>query len=181
MAFNFFGFKKRPDIQDVEPKDAALMPLVEPELVLEPAAAPIHEPVSAPELAQIPESAPQTKLEPVLSPVPIEEVTSAQESKPTPDAAPVAVGNQLLATREDVIAAFKIFLGRMPESEEVIATWVGVKPEAILVDFLKSQEFLNHTPKSQFILALAKKVLDDRRKADGTLEGEAAKEGRANS
>lgn len=141
MVLNFFGFKKRPDIQDVEPKEEVIPPQVVVELVAEPE----PEPEPAHEVAS-----------------PLEE-----SSPPEPD--------QFIATREDVIAAFKIFLGRLPESEEVIGTWVGVKPQAILVDFLKSQEFLNHAQKSQFILALAKKVLDDRRQADAQAEAESAK------
>jgi hypothetical protein len=143
MVFNFFGFKKRPDIQDVEPKEEVIPPQVVVELVAEPEPEPLPEP--AHEVASAPE----------------------ESSPPEPD--------QFIATREDVIAAFKIFLGRLPESEEVIGTWVGVKPQAILVDFLKSQEFLNHAQKSQFILALAKKVLDDRRQADAQAEAESAK------
>jgi len=67
------------------------------------------------------------------------------------------------ATREDVIAAYKIFLGRLPESMEVIDPRVGVSPAALLVDFLASKEFLDQAPKSQLVLAVAKKILDERR------------------
>ena len=68
----------------------------------------------------------------------------------------------LKSTREDVIAAYKIFLGRLPESMEVVDPRVGVSPSAILVDFLVSKEFLDQAPKSQLILGLAKKILDER-------------------
>ena len=69
----------------------------------------------------------------------------------------------LKSTREDVIAAYKIFLGRLPESMEVVDPRVGVSPSAILVDFLVSKEFLDQSPKSQLILGLAKKILDERK------------------
>jgi hypothetical protein len=69
------------------------------------------------------------------------------------------------ATREDVIAAYKIFLGRLPESMEVVDPRVGVAPAALLVDFLASKEFLDQAPKSQLVLAVAKKILDERKQA----------------
>ena len=83
----------------------------------------------------------------------------------------------MTATREDVIAAYKIFLGRLPESMEVVDPRVGVTPAALLVDFLASKEFLDQTPKSQLVLAVAKKILDERRQAAAegqTPTGEAA-------
>ena len=60
MTFNFFGFKKRPDIEDVVPKE-------------------------------------------VLAPEPPIEI-----QPPTTNEVPIG----LVTTREDVIAAYKIFLGR---------------------------------------------------------------------
>ena len=74
----------------------------------------------------------------------------------------------ITATREDVIAAYKIFLGRLPESMEVVAPRVGVSPAALLVDFLASKEFLDQAPKSQLVLAVAKKILDERKQAAAT-------------
>lgn len=195
MAFNFFGFKKRSDIQDVEAKDVTKPSLVEvsPEVVAnlfiitEPAPVPTPEiavaestlfdkTTSQPsqnsvQLAVISALEVKSNFSPV-APIAVNDSTTFQDinatkaNSPIVDAPKAPETNQLLATREDVTAAFKIFLGRMPESEKVIATWVGVKPQAILVDFLKSPEFLNHVQKSQFILALAKKILDDQRKLD---------------
>jgi len=54
----------------------------------------------------------------------------------------------------------------MPESEDVITLWLSSNPEAVLAGFLKSQEFLSHPQKAPFILALAKKILDDRKQAE---------------
>jgi hypothetical protein len=70
------------------------------------------------------------------------------------------------ATREDVIAAYKIFLGRLPESMEVVDPRVGVVPAALLVDFLASKEFLDQAPKAQLVLAVAKKIIDARQAAN---------------
>jgi hypothetical protein len=69
------------------------------------------------------------------------------------------------ATREDVIAAYKIFLGRMPENMDVVDNRIGVMPEAMMVEFMVSQEYLNHPEKSQLVLALAKKIMDERAQA----------------
>ena len=81
--------------------------------------------------------------------------------------APEVLGQMdtITATREDVIAAYKIFLGRLPESMEVVDPRVGVSPAALLVDFLASKEFLDQAPKSQLVLAVAKKILDERKQA----------------
>ena len=116
MTFNFFGFKKRPDIEDVVPKE-------------------------------------------VLAPEPPIEI-----QPPTTNEVPIG----LVTTREDVIAAYKIFLGRLPESEEVITLWLNTNPEAVLAGFLKSQEFLSHPQKGPFILALAKKILEDRKQRESS-------------
>lgn len=81
--------------------------------------------------------------------------------------APEVLGQMdtIMATREDVIAAYKIFLGRVPESMEVVDPRVGVAPAALLVDFLASKEFLDYAPRVQLVLAVAKKILDERKLA----------------
>ena len=118
--FNFFGFKKRPDIEDVEVK------------------------VPLPEAVEV-------RLEPLAN----DAQTEVLDQMKTADQ----------ATREDVIAAYKIFLGRLPESMEVVDPRVGVAPAALLVDFLASKEFLDQTPKAQLVLAVAKKIIDARQSA----------------
>ena len=47
------------------------------------------------------------------------------------------------ATEDDIVAAYKFFLGRMPESREVIQARVGLDMKRVLTDFLLSSEFLN--------------------------------------
>lgn len=96
------------------------------------------------------------------APPPVEPVAVPQANE-----APEVLGQMdtTRATREDVIAAYKIFLGRLPESMEVVDPRVGVSPAALLVDFLASKEFLDQAPKSQLVLAVAKKILDERNQA----------------
>jgi len=96
------------------------------------------------------------------APLPSEPVAVPQANE-----APEVLGQMdtTKATREDVIAAYKIFLGRLPESMEVVDPRVGVSPAALLVDFLASKEFLDQAPKSQLVLAVAKKILDERKQA----------------
>ena len=116
-----------------------------------------------------------------LAPV-VAEPTVAEEAAPVAPAADAALAAEpevlgqmdtMKATREDVIAAYKIFLGRVPESMEVVDPRVGVAPAALLVDFLASKEFLDQAPKSQLVLAVAKKILDERKQAAPT-EGAAS-------
>lgn len=65
------------------------------------------------------------------------------------------------ATREDVVAAYKIFLGRMPENMDVVDNRIGVMPEAMLLEFMVSEEFLNHPDRSKLVLALAQKIMNE--------------------
>lgn len=46
------------------------------------------------------------------------------------------------ATREDIIAAYKIFLNRLPESSLVLDARVGKSMEETLIEFALSDEFL---------------------------------------
>ena len=46
-------------------------------------------------------------------------------------------------TSEDVIAAYKIFLARQPESMSVVQPRVGMTTDMVLIDFLTSTEFLS--------------------------------------
>jgi hypothetical protein len=153
-----------------------------PVAAVEPEAAPAPEP--APVSAQVEPVAPEpvapvaVVAEPVAAPVAAAEVPSAPVAAPaTPAAEPVAADapaaepaeagqmGTMKATREDVIAAYKIFLGRLPESMEVVDPRVGQPVAAVLVDFLASKEFLDQAPKSQLVLAVAKKILDERKQA----------------
>ena len=164
MVFKFFRFTRKSDIQDVEPKvgiEPSMGSLNEEPFKVQdtvvsaavpmPDTAPAEEPSS-----KIEESAVQTEV--------------SQEAPDDSESKDLGQMDTLKATREDVIAAYKIFLGRLPESMEVVDPRVGVAPSAILLDFLISKEFLDQSSKSQLILALAKKILDDRKQTSPSEE-----------
>ena len=105
--------------------------------------------------------------ESLLSPLDLLAQVDASPVNAEPVKAPEGQNQMLTAkvTREDVIAAYKIFLGRLPESMAVVDARVGVAPLALLADFLSSKEYLDQPAKAQLVLAVAKKILDDRKKA----------------
>lgn len=195
MVFNFFGLKKKPVIEDVVAKVPTPAPKPAPmtfdeALAAQAAAEAAAKGQAAPEavapVVPAPEPAPAPVVaEPAPAPVVAEPVV-AVAAEPVADTAPVAVApasvpvepeapaaepevlgqmDTMKATREDVIAAYKIFLGRVPESMEVVDHRVGQPVAAVLVDFLASKEFLDQAPKSQLVLAVAKKILDERKQA----------------
>lgn len=167
MAFNFFGLKKKPVIEDVEAK--------QPTAAAKPAAMTFDQALAAQAAA---EGRVAESVAPVVA-VETEPAPAAVVAEPVAADAPAAeteeVGQMgtMKATREDVIAAYKIFLGRLPESMEVVDPRVGVSPAALLVDFLASKEFLDQAPKAQLVLAVAKKILDERKQAQAAAEGAA--------
>lgn len=151
MVFGFFGLKKKPEIEDVQPK--ALPP--------EPVPVSFDEALAAQIASKAAAAASAVASAPMPSPPP--------PSVPTEDASEGATEaasqmGSMKATREDVIAAYKIFLGRLPESMAVVDPRVGCSTSALLVSFLSSKEFLDQAAKSHLVLALAKKILEDRQK-----------------
>jgi hypothetical protein len=191
MAFNFFGLKKKPVIEDVEAKvptpaakpapmtfDEALAAQAAAEGRVAVSAAPVaaaeSQPAPAPVASQVEPVEPEPVAPAAVAAEPVAAAPVAVEVPSAPVAAPAAPASEpeeagqmgtMKATREDVIAAYKIFLGRLPESMEVVDPRVGVAPSALLVDFLASKEFLDQAPKSQLVLAVAKKILDERKQA----------------
>jgi len=69
----------------------------------------------------------------------------------------------MLMSQEDIIAAYKIFLKRHPETMEVIKPRVGLTGDRVLVDFLSSSEFTSRPEVVNLIFALAKKLLDEQK------------------
>ena len=164
MVFKFFRFTRKSDVQDVEPKvgiEPSMGSLNEEPFKVQDTVVSVAVPM--PDTA--PAEEPSSKIE--------ESAVQTEVSQEAPDDSESKVLGQmdtLKATREDVIAAYKIFLGRLPESMEVVDPRVGVAPSAILLDFLISKEFLDQSSKSQLILALAKKILDDRKQTSPSEE-----------
>ena len=82
---------------------------------------------------------------------------SAATTKPLTDYVQMA---SMQASAEDVIAAYKIFLGRLPESAQVVQQRTGLPVATLLIDFLASAEFLGHPMRAKLLLGLAKRVIE---------------------
>ena len=98
---------------------------------------------------------------PALSETTAEKVLSAAETPKQMES--------MLMSQEDIIAAYKIFLKRHPETLEVIKPRVGLTGDRVLVDFLSSSEFTSRPEVVKLIFALAKKLLEEQ-KAKATQE-----------
>ena len=115
-------------------------------------------PVANPQLAPVeqdPEDDDATKLE-----------KASAATKALTDFAQMA---SMRATAEDVIAAYKIFLGRYPESAQVVQQRMGPPVATLLIDFLASDEFLMHPERAKLILGLAKRVQEQQAAAATTI------------
>lgn len=64
------------------------------------------------------------------------------------------------ATPEDITAAYKLFLGRFPENNEVVQLRVGVDMPRLLRSFMLSDEFLIRQDNWPVVIEAAKKILD---------------------
>ncbi len=72
--------------------------------------------------------------------------------------APVEPTAPLGMTREDVVAAFHLFLRRDPESEAVIEPYLGRERERLLGAFLTSAEFLHWPEHLRLIVEVAQAI-----------------------
>jgi hypothetical protein len=111
-----------------------------------------------------PSATPSDNAPPALSETTGEKVLSAAETPKQMES--------MLMSQEDIIAAYKIFLKRHPETMEVIKPRVGLTGDRVLVDFLSSSEFTSRPEVVNLIFALAKKLLDEQ-KAKATQEATA--------
>jgi hypothetical protein len=64
------------------------------------------------------------------------------------------------ATSEDVVAAYKFFLNRFPESLAVIESRIGKPISQLLRSFLLSDECLNRQENWPIIIEAAKRVIE---------------------
>ena len=64
------------------------------------------------------------------------------------------------ATPEDITAAYKLFLGRFPENNEVVQLRVGVDMPRLLRSFMLSDEFLIRQDNWPVVIEAAKKILE---------------------
>ena len=102
-----------------------------------------------------PSVTPSDNAPPALSETTAEKVLSAAETPKQMES--------MLMSQEDIIAAYKIFLKRHPETMEVIKPRVGLTGDRVLVDFLSSSEFTSRPEVVNLIFALAKKLLDEQK------------------
>ena len=69
----------------------------------------------------------------------------------------------MTATKEDIIAAYKIFLNRHPESSFVLQNRIGKSIEENLIEFALSEEFLNRADAAEIIQKAAKIVAENQK------------------
>ena len=67
----------------------------------------------------------------------------------------------MIASKEDIIAAYKIFLNRHPESSSVLQNRIGKSIEESLIEFTLSDEFLNRADVAEIIQKAAKIVAEN--------------------
>ena len=87
--------------------------------------------------------------------------TSLGETSTRGVEAPIEAGTArpaMTVTQMDVIAAYKMFLGRQPESLEVVLSRVGFTPEQVLLGFLTCDEFLKHPENANIVLSAAQRI-----------------------
>lgn len=139
----------------------ASQPWVMPESIVE------LEPDPTPEIASKPvlieELIEEPKQEELIQEESIQEESiqpSAVIASPIPASIPEAITAPLLMTRQDVIAAYKLFLNRLPESFEVIQSRVNSSAEANLIDFSLADEFIKRSDLPAIIFPIAKKIVD---------------------
>jgi len=68
--------------------------------------------------------------------------------------------NSNKVTEEDVVAAYKFFLGRFPENMEVARQWVGLPAHKVFEIFMSSPEFLQRQQCWNMLVQSANRVID---------------------
>lgn len=112
----------------------------------------------------------QAVAEPVPSPAPqpVQQPAPLPEPEPEPEP-PIDESGQwqgMQASQEDVVAAYKLMLGRLPENMAVVDQRVGRPSQALMAEFLFSPEFRNESSRQQLILALARQIINERAQAE---------------
>lgn len=125
--------------------------------VSDPPPMPMSTPVAQPVAVPAPAPAPQ----PVV-PEARADQAAAQATEHAPPAAAVQPSTdtepQSVVGRDEVIAAYRLFLRRDPESDDVIAPRLGITREKLLSTFIVSPEFLQRAENVNLVLEVAKSV-----------------------
>lgn len=135
-----------------------------PKVIPEPSPEPIGQETRSSMLAS--RSSPLPLERPPVMPLGTVAVSRTVVPPMTTQAVPVAAASNIpmRMTQEDVIAAYKIFLNRLPESSDVIRSRVNSSLEANLIDFALSAEFVRRADLSSIVFPLAKAILEKRQK-----------------
>jgi len=107
----------------------------------------------APEIQSMAAPALPTRVSDTPSPQEDAEDAEAVGTEPVPQKLP------LYALAEDVVAAYKLFLGRLPENLDVVKLRVGYPVNRLFYDFAVSPEFLQKDQNAHAILALTRQLL----------------------
>lgn len=86
-----------------------------------------------------------------------EEDSAASKSETLSNLSPQELSN-LSASASDVVAAYKIFLKRLPESMEVTNSRVGLDTNKLLLAFFCSDEFLHYPENRDLVMRLSEQV-----------------------
>ena len=73
------------------------------------------------------------------------------------------MNQEISVTKEDIIAAYKIFLNRLPESSEVMQAKVGKGSDTVLIGFTLADEFLKRPEVAELILKVAQLVIQEQK------------------
>jgi hypothetical protein len=66
--------------------------------------------------------------------------------------------NESLMTHQDIVTAYRLFLRREPENQEVVKLRVGAARDRILSSFLMSSEFLVHLENIKLVFESARLI-----------------------
>jgi hypothetical protein len=117
----------------------------------EPFLEPLPAPVLAPKPALVPKPLPPAATE-MADPVDLAAPASLTANAPMPSPAQPGVGH------DEVVAAYRMFLRRDPESDAVIEPRLGIARERLLSTFMVSPEFLQRPENVKLLLEVAKSL-----------------------
>jgi hypothetical protein len=139
--------------QDVAPAPApAQAPTATPTpQLIEPSLEPAPAPVSVPKPTLVPKPVPSAATE-AADPVDIAAPASVTANAPVPSPTQPGVGH------DEVVAAYRMFLRRDPESDAVIEPRLGIARERLLSTFMVSPEFLQRPENVKLLLEVAKSL-----------------------
>ena len=118
---------------------------------------PTQAPAPAPAPAPTPAPTPTPTPTPTPAPAPALTVVTEQVSTSA------AIENKTGMDRDQIIAAYRLFLRRDPESDEVISPRLGMSRENLLSTFVMSGEFLQRPEHVKLLLEVAQ-TIDNRKR-----------------